>query len=528
MNETDIKNLEIIEELVTNHFCLEEESLKVFKKRIYEPVTDNFYKEIFKNSPDLRIRYKIPEEFLEKFDKGWTLFRKFFTSFCLETNIQYSNFRSNKFTLKGRTLKLKKVILDYYLSHEASASRITGIDNFNSKNTYDIECLEQEIINALNKVGVYKLPSSGIEIVFSLNFADWFLSASGEKWSSCINLESNFSGSYWSGLPGLVGDPNRAMLYVTDGSKKIYHGMKTDAFNSRSWIILNKYNDLNLIRFFPSEILEQEVIRNTTKLPFVKQEKFCSKHPIDFLYFKNKKSCFIYIDYSKFSNYNGRYYIEGTASAGHYSYIDKNRGNLFIDGSSIFVYKYGLTHLIDEKINIEKVSGQYCSTCTYYIESISHTFDGRIMCDKCYRERVVQCHICNTEMWIDTSRLDTKNTRVCQHCFDTFYTVCDTCEKTELKSKLFSFKDTKKWICVECLKETEEDIEICNSCRTIFSNVPEGYLITLDNEEIICKTCLAEEIDKEQLFLEFSFSYNYCCNALITFIPNSFSLITYN
>ena len=107
MNEIDVKNLEIIEKLVTNHFYLEEESLNIFKKRIYEPVTDNFYKEIFKNSPDLRIRYKIPEEFLEEFDRGWSLFKKSFVSFYAETQIEYTDYRSNKLSFKGRTSRRK-------------------------------------------------------------------------------------------------------------------------------------------------------------------------------------------------------------------------------------------------------------------------------------------------------------------------------------------------------------------------------------------------------------------------------------
>ena len=521
MKENDIKNLEIIERLVTNHFFLEEESLKIFKKRIYEPVTDDFYKEIFKNSPDLRIRYKIPEEFLEEFDRGWSLFKKSFVSFYAETQIKYTDYRSNKLSFKGRTLKLKKAILDYYLSHEDYAERIIGIDDFDSGNTEHVDYLEEEIINSLNKVGVFKLPSSGVEIVLSMNFADWFLAASGEKWSSCINLESNFSGSYWTGLPGLVGDPNRAMLYVTDGSRKIYQGIRTDAFNSRTWIMLNSANQLNLVRFFPSEILEVDVIRDATKLPFVKSEGCISKHPIDFLYFKDNKSCFIYIDCSKFAkNMNGKFHIQGTgAGTGHYSYLDKG---IFIDGSSIFNFKNGLSHLIEKKVNIGEILNNTCAICGNYIEEQIHIFDEKTMCHSCYKQRVILCNICGAEMWLDYSIKTIHDTRICNICYEQFYVTCNSCEKTELKTKLFYLKDTKKWICIKCLKETEENFEVCDTCRTIFTNAPEGYLLILDNEEVICKTCLTKGIGKKQLFLEFPPDFsdlsinNYVMNDITT------------
>ena len=528
MNEIDIKNLKIIEELVTKHFYLEEQSLNIFKQRIYEPVTDDLYKEIFKNSPDLRIRYKIPEEFLEEFDRGWTLLKKFFPPFCSESGIKYADYRSNKLSFKGRTLKLKKAILDYYLSHEKFAGRIVGVDYFNSENTEHVEFLEEGIIDKLNKVGVYKLPSSGVEIVLSMNFADWFLSASGEKWSSCINLESNFSGSYWTGLPGLVGDPNRAMLYVTDGSRKIYQGIRTDAFNSRTWVMLNSANDLNLVRFFPSEMLEADVIRHATKLPFVKSEGRTSKHPIDFLYFKDKKSCFIYIDRSKFiKRVNGKYHIQEIGDGvGHYSYIDQN--NYFVDGNNIFNYKYGLSHLIEKKINIAEALNNFCICCGNYIEEQTYNFDGKIMCHSCYNQRVINCAQCDVEMWKDNSTRVASNTMICNTCFERFYEFCTICNKVELKTKLFYLKETKKLICVECLKEIEEDFKACDTCRTAFTNVPENYLLTLDNGEIICKACLTKEMDKKQSFIEFPSSHSFNClwNSYTTSIPITFTFTT--
>ncbi len=86
-------------------------------------------------------------------------------------------------------------------------------------------------------IGKYKIPkNNNLELVISLNPVDWLLCSTGEKWSSCLNLQGNYM--FWVGIPTMIGDKNRALVYITDGSKKTYMGMEVDKFLTRSWMLL--------------------------------------------------------------------------------------------------------------------------------------------------------------------------------------------------------------------------------------------------------------------------------------------------
>jgi hypothetical protein len=61
--------------------------------------------------------------------------------------------------------------------------------------------------------------------------------STAEEWSSCLGLQNTCPACYWTGLPGIIGDKNRAMVYVTDGTKKNYRGIIVDKMITRSWII---------------------------------------------------------------------------------------------------------------------------------------------------------------------------------------------------------------------------------------------------------------------------------------------------
>ena len=78
-----------------------------------------------------------------------------------------------------------------------------------------------------------------LQIVLSLNFADWFLCSTAESWTSCLDLKSSHQSAFWASLPGLIIDKNRALVYITDGTKKEFCGITTDKFITRSWILLN-------------------------------------------------------------------------------------------------------------------------------------------------------------------------------------------------------------------------------------------------------------------------------------------------
>ena len=68
---------------------------------------------------------------------------------------------------------------------------------------------------------------------------DWLLASTAEKFSSCFNLDNPNGGGYsfCLGIPFLSGDKNRMMLYITDGTKKEFMGLKVDSVQTRTWCL---------------------------------------------------------------------------------------------------------------------------------------------------------------------------------------------------------------------------------------------------------------------------------------------------
>lgn len=523
MEKTDFSNFEIIEKLVTDHFSLSSDSLKVFKKRLYEPFIDDIYKDILKDSQDLRSHYKIPDNFLEAFDKGWELFKKYFPYFIREIDIKYSDFRNNKIVIGKNILKIKKALMEFYIENKAYSASLLGIYHFEPKDLALLEALEQKIIDILNKVGTFKLPSNGIELVLSLNFADWFLCSTGEKWNSCINLESGFNGCYWSGIPGLVGDKNRAMLYVTDGTKKTYLGIVNQSIISRSWVLLDNQNKLNLVKFFPSEMIERGKIAKITNLPIKQDNQYTTKYPIEFLFFNNKKSSFIYLDFSRFTKKSDGFYIE-CYGGGCYQFLDLEKNKLQEGG--IFIYKSGLTNLVSKKLSLADIVSRTCSHCGYSEDFATfRNFENLVLCTNCYQEMTTTCRDCGSII-LRNSSLNAEGRILCKHCFELNYAICEDCGKVSRKENIILFRiknidkeapgapavteQNSKRICKECLKNIEEEYKICDTCHEGEFEPDEKEFINLYNGEIICKKCLKLEINKGQLLFNLTpIIYNY-------------------
>jgi hypothetical protein len=515
MNEIDNKNIEIIDTLVSKYFSLETNSLKIFKEKLRNPSTDPEIEKIFSGSQDLRVRYRIPDEYLEFLDIGWLHFKEYFSFFYSHNGISYTSFRNNKICYGGKTLKLKKALYDYYMENSSIAANFLGLRKFEKDiPEYSIE-LEKRIIMYLDKVGIYKLPSNGMEVVLSLNFADWFLCSTAEDWSSCLNLESNFHGAYWSGLPGLVTDKNRLMIYVTEGKKKDFLGIKIDSFLSRSWMIIDADNIFNILRFFPSEKINTRDINNIIKLPCNIGKGWVAKNPIDFLYFSNEKSSFAYLDYSKISRrLDGKFLMQSNKD-GRFSYYDKTI-NKIIEGKSIFYFKYGFSYLVEQDKNLESVNKHSCMHCGKFVEENLKEFEDLFLCNHCYKEIIITCDRCGKKELkrkIEGWRTVEDGRIVCCDCVQLYYDDCKKCGSFKPKEKIVhitqslddpSKKIPIKKICKDCLKNLEIDYEYCDTCKIAIINPVMDDFIYLYNHETICKKCLRHEHDKGQYLIDFT------------------------
>lgn len=390
-----MSNNSIIISLVEKHFSLEEESLDRFKERINNTFVDPIYSNLGLN--DLRKKIKILPEEYEMFDEGWSLFKTLYSEFYEKYKISYDEFSSG--LCEGTKLS-KKIILFY---------RDTTSDLFYS------------IAEKNSRIGKKRLPKiKDLYIVLSINFADWFLCSTSEDWSSCIDLESTYQSSFWSGLPGLVIDKNRALFYLTDGVKKEYNGIKTDRFISRTWALLDKNDCINTIKEYPLSIISNILLKSKFGKVLEITPDFVSKYPLDFLYNKRGYSIFPYLDKSKIKKIRNEYYIAGSDIHGGLYGYDK-LGSPY-DGSP-YNCEYGLGSLIEKDIEIDYFCGEQYS-----------------------------CEECGIGLTEDEVYFDKADHSYCEDCFYEQFYYCSNCgEVVRHESDEKMLKEDEKMLCKECL-----------------------------------------------------------------------------
>ena len=68
-----------------------------------------------------------------------------------------------------------------------------------------------------------------------------------------------------------------------------------------------------------------------------------------------------------------------------------------------------------------------CTECGRTLEeNEGHVFDGRNLCEDCYRTLTVECSCCGTRIWREDSE-GNESIVLCQRCWDDRYTTCEEC-----------------------------------------------------------------------------------------------------
>jgi len=517
--EQNLFNKFRINKIVKNHFGLTEESKKLFRYRLlYEPHIAPEYAAILdefgtKEDP-LRARINIKDDImlLASIDKGWKHFKDFFYCFITEYNVTYSNFRDNRVIINKQTVKLKKALVQYYSRNDAP------MDGGGWNHRHNAECIQKH----LEYIGTLKVSNKkfGLQLVLSLNFADWFLCSTGEKWSSCINLESDYEDTYWAGLPGLIGDKNRAILYVTDGKTKTYEGITVDRFLNRSWTLTFRQRAkneqrkergtsfINVVGEYPNNLNLTDMAIKSFKAGFVKNfenespTKFVSKYYIENLFHKtlNHDSVTSYIYQDTTCNYIARK-NKAEFSLGALSYLKPgscgvnryDRQGNHVDGQPVY-YTRGLRHLISNNLVITNESNDndryYCYNCDcniYEGEELYNEGIGEYYCSDCFDDLFIICPHCEESVSVEEScevAVGRRNSYeyICNFCRDNECIVCNDCNETHYIDSTVEIENGK-YVCNNCI----ENYFVCEECDTYQLN---SERIELENSpKIICEDC---------------------------------------
>jgi hypothetical protein len=508
VEQATLTNYKKIENLVDTYFPLDDKSKERFRDNLYNPEIDSIYSEMI-NPETLRVEKELGEDDMEIFDEGWKYFKELFQVFVKNMNMEYPDFvRGSMY--KGKNLvKVSKLLAEFYTENQNSFCQTVYPrwdyamyeDKVKRNPGRYIKNITDEYYKKYSGMK-FSGKSKGFKIVLSLNFTDWFLCSTRESWTSCLNLESEYGGAYWSGLPGTVVDKNRALLYLTDGNKKDYWGIETNKILSRSWVIFDDDDLLHLVRFFPSNI-DTSLIRK--KFPeqawkYLPEERtrFISKHNLNFLKHLSGDTCFIYQDNTILDKIRSKYYIVGSPGSGGFYHIDRKNN---ITAQEVFSFGRGLNFLMENRNKTLKdyfyFSGPRCRTCNCNLldENAIHWHYDYSYCFDCRDRYFKECPVCHemedTEEMCRVHMADGTKQNICRTCFDNNgFSNCSKCWDYFERESL-TVVDGQHYICPDCLRQHYTK---CNNCGKI--------IVKRDITDDVCRDCRYEQVRNEGVAAE--------------------------
>ncbi len=288
----------------------------------------------------------------------------------------------------------------FTFSHEKALNLLKPIDEFIQTIKEDVKnFIHEHVKSNFEHISSFRLPKDKMKIVISFNFADWLLCSTGESWSSCLNLNTDISDAFWFGLPGLMGDLNRGMIYLNNGKTKEYLGIEVDKFIKRAWFLLTEEGTIHCPRTYPDNgpsarkmlrsFFDRHIIE--TENYVVDEKGMATKHEIERINNSDDMMLLPYLD--------GFYMIDGNdyylyAGAGEYftkdSYHNISHESLYGGYPSVYeMFQNGdnLSHYQGDEI-------YHCEECGDGIHEMDvNNIEGIVLCSHCYGDNTFFCEI---------------------------------------------------------------------------------------------------------------------------------------
>ena len=542
MNAVDIKNFELIDKYI-KQYGFDEDSEKYAFQEIRTPNLDESYKSIV--GDDLRKRWIITNDNTGFYDESWKSFKRYFANYK-RMGIGYEEFKSNKILINKNTVKIKKVMTDFYMENlDRFANDFKGgvdtggFDSSKKNSSENKKIIEAYIIKSFEIIGTQKSPNSELQLVLSLNFADWLLCSTKESWSSCLCLDG---GAYWTGIMSLIGDKNRAFMYVTNGSKKDWHGIIVDSAINRSWVLLNDRDEKKIVKFYPNEFVTLNDIRKITNDQTYTQNitSSRSKHEIVPIKFKKAgvwatvyndgcgldrtelaKTGKLMWDYSRgrvcdvvsVPNRSSDNVAVGRTKSTLHDYLEAKK-EINDDVQANVCSCCGTT----SNLVVRKGNDRYCGSCaTKLLTKCKHcgewefkkdidiyTIDNKPqkICKVCVSKTYI-CHSCGLRYYKGSgSHSISKNRTICDKCFKTNSAECPDCNQIFLKNETI-LHETKN-VCLTCFgKKKYNGWYACEDCRTSFKEI--GLVFNYKGEGT-CHKCVKKAVYNNAKQMKFSFA----------------------
>ena len=345
--------------------------------------------------------------------------------------------------------------------------------------------LTQEDVDRINN---NRTPTDQLYLCISRNPVDMLFASTNQSFSSCVNLESDYAGAFYMGLPDTWVDPYRCIAFITKGKFKRYtvrgYEFKNFRYIQRSWLILNadgffKVEDYPSANFSINGLLESADIPisgryHPSRMRLEQRET---------LYHENNEECGIYSDcgesYNMSFNWTGGFedmpdYIDETSgqcccNCGDYVSDECARyygDDVYCGGCHDACF--GWCEHCEEYYPHDQISGfddgYYCDTCLDAVSAECEGCQERIgndelcsdpdgdyaYCETCYGAKFTTCEECEVEIDRDDA-ID----GYCAGCYADLFLVCKDCGAVVDRDDTTDATDGRCEVCYEALELVE-------------------------------------------------------------------------
>ena len=322
-----------------------------------------------------------------------------------------------------------------------------------------IELLDQDEVNLITS---YKPPNKITYFCISRNPIDYLFCATHQSFKSCEALTSPNSGAFYMGLGALSLDPNRCIIFTTDGDIGNYtiKGLNFNHpyYSCRSWGIWLENNQVYIVRYYPHELFPFDTLLNEIgikSLISLPNDIITSKHKFILPRFQDDSESFIFLDHLGLSKSKYGYY---------YDSYNGLTGCL----SENFNWRSGFEGISDWEDLIEKA--EYCCRCEVSIPPDDAYYNAaeEIYCYTCYVDVYASCDNCEDEIYRDDMFVvDNGDKILCSDCYAQNVTHCKDCDEACSTKLMYWIGDEEYFVCNDCLS----DYMYCENCNTHYKDL---------------------------------------------------------
>ena len=328
--------------------------------------------------------------------------------------------------------------------------------------------IDNNILEQFNVDRINSLRTKGeMRLCISRNPIDYLFCSTNQSFTSCLNLKSGAEGCSWAGLGSISVDPNRFLMFLSNGKIKKYTLKRCEfkhfGYRVRSWGLITENDKIITVYNYPSNFDYENLffylgIDNS----HYGWPNSCTKSKFKFEVPRHEdgKISFIYLDNIGISSKDNEYWYDYN---GHTGFLTGFESELTFEEIESIDDLYSNDH-------------DHCYSCECRIyDGEEYVYYDNLLCENCFTENYFICNWCEGTYNNDNSH-DVDNYSYCEYCYGEHFIECNECKEPFSNKEVYEAPDGN-YYCESCYNEITFECEECGEREMIEDSEEAGKVL---------------------------------------------------